>query len=804
MALPLRVRGGDRGTPRHRIARGNLRGRPSRLPFRRTLLALAAAASLHPAALPAQVVATIRVAVRGVAAAAPAARDAPAPLPAALVTAPGTGLAAFTDARGEAVLEGLPPGRHRLLVTAAGFAEAAIEVLAVNGRVTRAQVLLLLDPVAIAGLRVRAASRSGGGGGTMVETATLPPGVADLAGALDRLPGVTVVREGGPGARATVQVRGSGDDQVLVLLDGTPINSPLDGVADLSTVELGALRRIAVLPGAQSARYGPRALGGVVLLESRDGGEATGAAAVGIGAWSDAEMAASGSWPLGGRWGGVGGWGGGGVARPEPESEPEEARAAGAVWTISGGGRWRRSTGDFRYEAPPFRGGGERRRENAAARRMGGELRIVRRGRVQTSLRAEIGDSERGSPGSIAQPSLSGRQEHRRYGLSAVIEPAIASSALVLPLAPTSQPPRFGGSARATLQWQRAAYTDPTPPFGRPWNNRTRVRRAELALEGWRGAAAAAAPLRFGLHAARLDLSSNALVPSALALDELGAWARVAHGWFLGRGSHLGLAAAVRADRHELVPGTTSSPSIDATLERAGLALGLRWARGFAPPGLTDLFFREGVLAEPNPHLRPERTRGDLSLSVAHRWILGSVTGELRAAAYRADIDDMILWQPDHRFVWHPGNHDVARRGLEAGATLALARSGTAAEHTLAAHAAWSQVTYTGAVLTGQVAYRPRFAADLALGVALPGAAHLTATAHHIGERRTAPGTPQNALPPYTLLGAGLGLPVPLAGRAAELDLALTNLLDARAALLADYPLPGRAWSVRLEIEAGR
>ena len=106
-------------------------------------------------------------------------------------------------------------------------------------------------------------------------------------------------------------------------------------------------------------------------------------------------------------------------------------------------------------------------------------------------------------------------------------------------------------------------------------------------------------------------------------------------------------------------------------------------------------------------------------------------------------------------------------------------------------------------MLDGQVAYRPRFTADLSLGIGLPAGITLNPSATHVGERRTIPGSALNALASYTLLNAGIGIPLTLGQRTGRLDLALTNLLDERAALLADYPLPGRGWSTRIRIEAG-
>ena len=711
--------------------------------------------------LDAQVGATVRVTVQ-------ASGDSGAiALPAATVAVRDAGLAAMTDSQGVAVLRGLSPGRHALVISALGFAEAVIEVEVVNGRLTRARVALDPAPVRIAGLDVQVPSREGGFSATVLETASLPPGVADLPAALERVAGATVVRQGGPGAPAVLQLRGAGGDQVLVLLDGTPINSPLTGVADLSTVDLESLSRVVVIPGVQSARYGPQALGGVVLLESSDRTAATGAAAAGIGAWSTAETALTGS------------------------------RTFADTWSLSGGARWRRSNGAFTYDVPDFRGGGQTTRENSAFSHAGGDFRITRLGGANPSLSAHLSDIERGSPGAAAQPSLTGRQHHRRYGLSVGIESD-----------GTSPESRLGGSARTSIQWQRAEYADPVPPFGRAYDTRTRVRRWELTVEGWWSGGPEPLPrtdgpaLRFGLHAARLDVDSNVLASPDVSLDELGTWARAGRGWELGRDLDLDLGVTLRADRHELVDELIASPAVDATLTRAGFTLDLRWGRGFSPPGLGDLFFQEGVLVEPNPDLAPERIRGELAASLTQRWSLGGAKGALRMSAYRADLDGMILWFPDHRFVWSPDNYDVARRGLEIGATTDLAALGHT--HSVTADAAWSEVEYTGAVLDGQVAYRPRFTAEVALVIGLPAGITLIPSGTHVGERRTVPGSPLNGLAAYTLFDAGISVPFELAGREGRLDLALSNLLDERAALLVDYPLPGRGWSTRIRIGSGR
>jgi outer membrane cobalamin receptor len=83
--------------------------------------------------------------------------------------------------------------------------------------------------------------------------------------------GVAVVETGAPGQLATVSIRGSEAQQVLVLLDGVRLNSPQNGQFDLANlpVALDQIERIEVLRGPASALYGSNALAGVIHIVTR-------------------------------------------------------------------------------------------------------------------------------------------------------------------------------------------------------------------------------------------------------------------------------------------------------------------------------------------------------------------------------------------------------------------------------------------------------------------------------------------------------------------------------------------------------
>lgn len=108
----------------------------------------------------------------------------------------------------------------------------------------------------------------------------------------------TSVREsyGGPGGLQQASVRGSSPQQVLVLLDGVPLNATAQLGVNLATLSLAEVERVEVLRGPYSAIWGSGALGGVVHVVTRPadrlrlragyGGAGDSVAAVSVGARS--------------------------------------------------------------------------------------------------------------------------------------------------------------------------------------------------------------------------------------------------------------------------------------------------------------------------------------------------------------------------------------------------------------------------------------------------------------------------------------------------------------------------------------
>ncbi|WP_439634831.1 TonB-dependent receptor domain-containing protein [Glycocaulis sp.] len=100
-------------------------------------------------------------------------------------------------------------------------------------------------------------------------------GLTDLAGALSRYPGFSVVQSGGIGATTSLFARGTNAKHTLVLFDGIRVNdaSTPSGQFDAGQDSLGDLDRVEIARGPLSSLYGSDAIGGVINLVPRRGGD---------------------------------------------------------------------------------------------------------------------------------------------------------------------------------------------------------------------------------------------------------------------------------------------------------------------------------------------------------------------------------------------------------------------------------------------------------------------------------------------------------------------------------------------------
>jgi vitamin B12 transporter len=98
--------------------------------------------------------------------------------------------------------------------------------------------------------------------------------------------GVQISSSGGLGKSTSMFLRGTNEDQVLVLIDGVKVGSATLGTTAIENLPLDQVERIDVVRGPRSSLYGSEAIGGVIQIITRRGtGPLSPSLAVGTGSF---------------------------------------------------------------------------------------------------------------------------------------------------------------------------------------------------------------------------------------------------------------------------------------------------------------------------------------------------------------------------------------------------------------------------------------------------------------------------------------------------------------------------------------
>lgn len=81
---------------------------------------------------------------------------------------------------------------------------------------------------------------------------------------LSALPGIQSYKQGGMGSFQTVSIRGIAARNVLICIDGVPVNDASGGAADLGAIDLNNIEKIEVYKDRVPARFGGSGLGGAI------------------------------------------------------------------------------------------------------------------------------------------------------------------------------------------------------------------------------------------------------------------------------------------------------------------------------------------------------------------------------------------------------------------------------------------------------------------------------------------------------------------------------------------------------------
>jgi vitamin B12 transporter len=97
--------------------------------------------------------------------------------------------------------------------------------------------------------------------------------IRTLPDLLEDVPGLNVVRSGGPGGQTSVFMRGTNSNHTKVLIDGIDVSDPSSPNAsfDFGQLLTADIEKVEVLRGPQSGLYGSDAIGGVINVITKSG-----------------------------------------------------------------------------------------------------------------------------------------------------------------------------------------------------------------------------------------------------------------------------------------------------------------------------------------------------------------------------------------------------------------------------------------------------------------------------------------------------------------------------------------------------
>ncbi|PMH45420.1 ligand-gated channel [Vibrio sp. 10N.286.49.B3] len=99
-------------------------------------------------------------------------------------------------------------------------------------------------------------------------------------------PGIEVASNGGLGQNASIFMRGTNSDHVLVLIDGFRMNSSIKSAVNINQIPVSQIERIEIIRGSGAVMYGSDAVGGVINIITRTSFDNT-SKSITVGAGSD-------------------------------------------------------------------------------------------------------------------------------------------------------------------------------------------------------------------------------------------------------------------------------------------------------------------------------------------------------------------------------------------------------------------------------------------------------------------------------------------------------------------------------------
>ena len=446
--------------------------------------------------------------------------------------------------------------------------------------------------------------------------------------ALRQATGVTVKSLGGLGRDATISIRGSSADQVVVMVDGVRLNSATGGGFDLSSIPADQIDRIEVVRGGDSAFFGEGAVGGVVNIVTKKGkGPARNTVGLSYGSFNTFDTTA---------------------ARSQGFEKGGYLVSANLFHT----------DGNFPFESDNGTALDEsddrvRMRQNNAAtvRNLLVKGDAALSDRLALAVQNDLHSAVKGMPGIVTFPARQAWQQELRNVTQ--VSATLADS------------PARGLSFKTALshRYNHLAFSDRL-------GEQTGV-PVQAAYTEYEPAVAETVQYIWGMHQI-LALQGNWQMTALREKDpvygdpERTAWGAALRDQVVLWSERITLVPALRYDALSDAPSQWSPKFGLALRPLPWLAIKGNAGRSFRAPNFSELYFNQGFV-EGNPDLKPERAISlDAGIQLTTRPFFGEV------AYFRSDVEDLIEYMLVSGFRYKPFNVGRALlHGMEASASFA-------------------------------------------------------------------------------------------------------------------------------------
>ncbi|MBN2010389.1 TonB-dependent receptor [candidate division KSB1 bacterium] len=676
------------------------------------------------------------------------------PLHLANVQIESTNLGAATDSDGRFCIKDIPAGVVRLSVSAIGFSKAATSFNLKADQSIEIEVEMVIkaipmDEVSVTALRYPINISNSPAPTDILTAAEIRQSVAqNLGEALETVGGVQIKNYGYANAQKTVSIRGSADNQVLVLVDGQRFNNPQTGSMDFSWLPIDGIKRIEVVKGGNSALYGSDAIGGVVNIitsSPTQGKVFTGNLESTIGNWGSRTYLVSGFQDLG---------------KLKLDYSFNNQKSDGNFkYQTSAGIDTAMINNDFKAENAFFK-------SNYSINQYSNLTFTTIYNRMRKGL-----------PGPVSWPSAVARSNGTRNYYSVGYNQRVMSCM------------NINGNVYYHRTFESVDQPDSSPLNSRHLNKSFGLEIQDNLI------LASGIVLISGLELRNDRISSTSV--HFRKRYTYSAYSQVILESQLIPMTKVSLIPAIRFDRYSDI-GNKFSPKVGFAISSTNknpLTLRANWGRVFRAPTFNDLYWPQDMFSVGNPILRPESGK-TYDIGARYNIERKSFSTMFDISYFEQDMRDLIIWADRGDYVWTPQNIDKAKiRGIESSLDFSLFEKfitfGINHTYLDAKNAANNSLNYNNVLI-----YRPKQKFDFDFGMNYK-LASFNLIYHYIDKRFTDEAN-LNTLPAHGIVDLTFSVQPMLGIHEMTVKADVLNMFDRDYVVMQDYPMPGRNYRLTL------